>query len=99
VIHKEVVQPEFVHTTVPIHEKHIAPSEHHGMSQLPTKTLDEMRSMGTPLEGGVKHHEEYEGHPKPYAAKFQVERQPVDEHPEQHEGMHVHEESGLSKGK
>lgn len=88
VIHKETIQPEVVHTTIPIHEKHTAPSEHHGLSQLPVKTLDEAQNAGTDLTGGARSHEEYEGHPRPYSAELQQERRPVDINPQAHEGTH-----------
>lgn len=41
VIQKETVQPEYVHTTVPIHETHHASAIHHEATVLPAKTLDE----------------------------------------------------------
>lgn len=83
-----------VHTTIPIHEKHIAPSEHHGLSQLPVKTLDEFQSLGTSLTGGKAGHEEYDGHPRGYNPALQVERTDVDVHPERHEGTHDPEKTG-----
>lgn len=94
VIHKETIQPEVVHTVVPIHEKHTAPSEHHGLSTLPMKTMDEFKQLGTDLT--KKHHttHEYEGHPRPYNAQFQEERRPVDINPAEHDGTHDLEKTG-----
>lgn len=103
VIHKETIQPEVVHTTIPIHEKHIAPSEHHGLSNLPMKTLDEFKQGGVDLTTGHHAQHEYEGHPRPYDPKLQVERAPVDVNPKAHEGTHDPEKTGhfeyLSSGR
>lgn len=71
VIHKETIQPEVVHTVAPVHETHHAGSQHHGMSALPMKTLDEFKGAGGVLSGGKHHtHEEYEGAPRPYNEKL-----------------------------
>ena len=51
VIHKETVQPEVVHTTMPVHETHHVQSQHHGLSALPMKTLDEFKGAGGLLQG------------------------------------------------
>lgn len=93
-IHKETIQPEVVHTTIPIHEKHIAPSEHHGLSSLPMKTLDEFKQGGVNLTSGHHARHEYEGHPRPYDEKLQLERAPVDINPAAHEGTHDPEKTG-----
>lgn len=94
VIHKETVQPEVVHTVVPIHEKVTAPSEHHGLSTLPVKTLDEFKATGADLTSKHHSHHEYEGHPKPYNAEYQEERKPVDINPREHDGLHDLEKTG-----
>lgn len=71
VVHKETVQPEVVHTTVPIHETHHATAQHHGMSALPMRTLDEFNKAGGVLSGSKTHtHEEYDGPPRPYNEKL-----------------------------
>lgn len=71
IIHKETIQPEVVHTTIPIHEVHHASSTHHGMSALPMKTLDEFKQAGGLISGSKSHtHEEYEGAPRPYNEKL-----------------------------
>lgn len=71
VIHKETIQPEVVHTTVPIHEVHHASATHHGMSALPMKTLDEFTKAGGAIGGTKSHtHEQYEGAPRPYNDKL-----------------------------
>lgn len=71
IIHKETIQPEVIHTTIPIHEVHHAKSTHHGMSALPMKTLDEFKTAGGLLTGSKSHtHEEYDGAPRPYNEKL-----------------------------
>merc|ERR1711939_530479 len=71
VVQKETIQPEVVHTTIPVHETHHAASQHHGLSALPMKTLDEFKTAGGVLTGG-KHgaHEEYDGPPRKYNDKL-----------------------------
>jgi len=77
VIHKETIQPEVVHTTVPVHEVHHASAQHHGVSALPMKTLDEFKSSGG-LAGTKTHtHEEYDGAPRPYNEKFSTKLEHV----------------------
>lgn len=98
VVHKETVVPEVVHTTIPIHEKHTAPSEHHGMSVLPTKSLSEFQQQGGSVTGAVEpRHENYEGDPRPYNAALQQEREPADLDPKAHDGMHDLESTGHSR--
>ncbi|ETI28667.1 hypothetical protein G647_01118 [Cladophialophora carrionii CBS 160.54] len=71
VVHKETIQPEVVHTTIPVHETHHAAAQHHGLSALPMKTLDEFKAAGGALVGGHhSSHEEYEGAPRPYNDKL-----------------------------
>lgn len=73
VIHKETIQPEVIHTTIPIHETHIASAQHHGMSALPMKTLDEFTRAGGVIQGTKSHtHEEYDGAPRPYNEKLRT---------------------------
>jgi len=92
IVHKETIQPEVVHTTVPIHEVHKAEAEHHGISTLPVKTLDEFKTGGGILTGGGhKAHEAYEGDPKPYNKAMQMERTDADENFKAHDGLHDHQ--------
>lgn len=91
VIHKETIAREVVHTTVPVHEKHIAPSEHHGISTLPAKTMSEFTKT---TAGGSRSHEEYEGHPRPYNTGLMKDPAPVDLEPAKHDGMHDPEATG-----
>lgn len=44
VIQKEVIQPEYVHTTIPVHETHHAAAIHHEVTTLPPKTLEEYQA-------------------------------------------------------
>ncbi|KAL2206221.1 hypothetical protein CC79DRAFT_1322701 [Sarocladium strictum] len=41
VIQKDTIAPEVVHTTIPIHETHHAPTVSHGTTTMPVKTIDE----------------------------------------------------------
>lgn len=73
VIHKETIQPSVVHTTVPIHEIHHNEAHHHGISQLPMKTLEEFKSAGGALTGGKSASQEvYDGPPRPYNESLKV---------------------------
>jgi hypothetical protein len=74
VVHKETIQPEVVHTTVPIHEIHPAEAEHHGPSVLPMKKMEEFTMGGILTSGGQKANETYEGEPKPYNQAMQIGR-------------------------
>lgn len=77
VIHKETVQPEVVHTTVPIHETHHADTQHHGTSVLPMKNLSEFSNS----TGQSNRHEEYAGVPRPYNKAMQQEQTDADVNP------------------
>lgn len=75
IIQKEIVVPEVIHTTVPIHETHHAEAVHHGTSTLPVKTLDEFKSDGGVLQGrGVTKLSDTEGCPQPYNKDLQTEQ-------------------------
>lgn len=100
IIHKETVAPEVVHTTVPIHETHHAGAQHHGISALPMKTMDEFRSgggeqmLGGEREGMVAR-EQYEGKPRPYNKDLQSTAEKV-LHP--HGGHSGHHSTGQTGG-
>jgi len=51
VIHKETIQPETIHTTVPIHETHYEAAKHHGTSNLPPVSMEQFKSQGGTLSG------------------------------------------------
>jgi len=94
VIHKETIQPEVVHTTVPIHETHHAGAQHHGLSALPMKTLDEFKHAGGVIGGSKTHtHEEYDGAPRPYNEKLSTTIEKV---LPGHHGSHTGTDSGLT---
>lgn len=76
VIQKETVQPQVVHTTVPIHETHYADAQHHGTSVLPMKNLSEFSNPGQDTQ-----HEEYEGVPRPYNKAMQQDQTDADMNP------------------
>lgn len=64
VIQKETVEPEYIHTTVPVHETHHANAIHHEATVLPTKTLDEYTASRGDLQShSTKKLNEYSGCP------------------------------------
>lgn len=64
VIHKETIQPNVVHTTVPIHEVHHNKATHHNTTALPAMTMDEFKNKGGTLSGREERFDEFEGVPK-----------------------------------
>jgi hypothetical protein len=74
VVHKETIQPEVVHTTVPIREIRRAEAEHHGLLVLPMKRWRNSLQGGILTGGGQKAHETYEGEPKSYSQAMQIDR-------------------------
>lgn len=66
VIYKETHVPEVVHTTIPIHEKHHYEAQHHGISALPLKTMEEFKKFTAP-QRSVQH---YDGAPRAYDSKL-----------------------------
>jgi hypothetical protein len=92
VVHKETIQPEVVHTTVPIHEIHRAEAEYHGTSVLPMKKMEEFTAGGGNLTGGgQKANEAYEGEPKPYNQAMQMGQTDADVNFKAHDGLHDHQ--------
>lgn len=85
VIYKETIVPQIIHTTVPVHEIHHAPVQHHGTSILPAKSMSEFLAEG----GSLKGHEKtdsgyYEGCPHPYNKELQAEILEADRHVHSH---------------
>ncbi|KAF2034974.1 hypothetical protein EK21DRAFT_55395 [Setomelanomma holmii] len=64
VVKKEVIQPNVVHTTVPIHEVHHNAATHHETTALPTLTMDEFKNKGGVLSGREERYDEFQGVPK-----------------------------------
>jgi hypothetical protein len=54
VIYKEVIQPNVIHTTVPVHEVHHNAARHHTTSTLPAVTIDEFKKSGGVLGGSTE---------------------------------------------
>ncbi|RKU46387.1 hypothetical protein DL546_004487 [Coniochaeta pulveracea] len=61
VLHKEVIQPEVVHTTVPIHEVHHEAAKHHGTTTLPPVSIDEFKAQGGTLSGRQERRDHFDG--------------------------------------
>ncbi|KAK4225023.1 hypothetical protein QBC38DRAFT_280898 [Podospora fimiseda] len=64
VVHKETIQPEVVHTTIPIHEVHHNEARIHGTSTLPAVSMDQYRQQGGALGGATERSDAFEGCPK-----------------------------------
>lgn len=64
VVHKETIQPNVVHTTVPIHEVHHNKATHHEATSLPAMTMDEFKHKGGSLSGREERYDEFQGVPK-----------------------------------
>lgn len=75
VIEKETIQPEVVHKVKPVHEVHHSDSQFHGQSVLPPKSLSEVKDIPEGQRTGV---EEYEGVPRKYDEKLQVNQTEAD---------------------
>ena len=67
-IQKEVIQPEVIHTTVPVHEVHHYAASHHPTTTLPAVSMDEFkRNKGGKLGavgGAERRVHEFEGCPQ-----------------------------------
>ncbi|KAF1831882.1 hypothetical protein BDW02DRAFT_632507 [Decorospora gaudefroyi] len=64
VVQKEVIQPNVVHTTVPIHEVHHNKATHHDTTALPAMTMEQFKAKGGALSGREERYDEFEGVPK-----------------------------------
>jgi hypothetical protein len=64
VVHKEVIQPNVVHTVVPIHEVHHNAATHHQTSELPPVSMSDFKSKGGALTGREERYDGFEGQPK-----------------------------------
>lgn len=64
VIQKEVIQPEVIHTTVPIHEVHHNKATHHEVTALPPMTMEQFKAKGGSLTGREERYDAFEGVPK-----------------------------------
>ncbi|KAI1799463.1 hypothetical protein F4811DRAFT_565543 [Daldinia bambusicola] len=64
VLHKETIQPNVVHTTVPIHETHHNPAQHHSTTSLPPISAEEYRHRGGALGGEKERFDAFEGEPR-----------------------------------
>jgi len=54
-IEKEVIQPEVVHTTVPVHEVHHLAASHHPTTNLPPVSMNEFKKQGGTLSGSERY--------------------------------------------
>lgn len=63
VIHKEVIQPSVIHTTVPVHEVHHNAAQHHATSVLPPVTMSEFKKTGGVMTGHDERTKAFDGCP------------------------------------
>jgi len=61
VVHKETIQPNVVHTTVPIHETHHNAAQHHATTTLPPVNMGEYKKSGGVLGGREERFDAFEG--------------------------------------
>jgi hypothetical protein len=64
VVQKETIQPNVIHTTVPIHEVHHNKATHHDTTALPAMTMSEFTNKGGSLQGREERYDAFEGVPK-----------------------------------
>ncbi len=63
-IQKETIQPQVIHTTIPIHEIHENEPKHHAASALPAVSLADFKKQGGTLTGREERYDGFEGEPK-----------------------------------
>lgn len=64
VVEREVIQPQVIHTTVPIHEVHHNAAQHHSTSALPAVSMTDFKKQGGVLTGREERYDGFEGEPK-----------------------------------
>jgi hypothetical protein len=64
ILEKEIIQPQVIHTTVPIHEIHHNEPKHHAASALPPVSLADFKKQGGTLAGREERFDGFEGEPK-----------------------------------
>lgn len=64
VVHKETIQPNIIHTTVPVHEIHHESARLHETSELPPVGMSEFKQRGGVLSGREERYDGFEGEPK-----------------------------------
>ncbi|OTB04986.1 hypothetical protein M426DRAFT_11075 [Hypoxylon sp. CI-4A] len=64
VVEKETIQPNVVHTIVPIHETHHNQAQHHSTTNLPPISMEEYKRKGGALSGEKERFDAFEGQPK-----------------------------------
>ncbi|KAI9830625.1 MAG: hypothetical protein M1819_005435 [Sarea resinae] len=64
VVQKETIQPNVIHTTVPIHEVHHNEAKHHSASALPAVSLADFKKSGGSLTGREERYDGFEGEPR-----------------------------------
>lgn len=64
VVQKETILPQVIHTTVPVHEVHHNPPQHHSASALPAVSMADFKKQGGVLTGREERYDGFEGEPR-----------------------------------
>jgi hypothetical protein len=64
VVQRETVQPEVIHTVVPVHEVHHNAAQHHSTTALPAVSLADFKKQGGTLSGRGERYDGFEGEPR-----------------------------------
>ncbi|KAF2166074.1 hypothetical protein M409DRAFT_66958 [Zasmidium cellare ATCC 36951] len=64
IVHRQVIEPHIIHTTVPIHEVHHNAAQHHATSALPAVSLADFKRQGGVLTGREERYDGFEGEPR-----------------------------------
>ncbi|KAF2266774.1 hypothetical protein CC78DRAFT_458470 [Lojkania enalia] len=87
VVKKETIQPNVVHTTVPIHETHHNAAKHHETSELPSITMSEFKGKGGVLGGREERYDGFEGEPHNISGAVSSMKSGNVQHNSRHQGM------------
>ena len=82
------MQPQVVHTTVPIHETHHNAAKHHEASVLPPVNMSEFKQRGGVLGGREERYDGFEGEPKHIGGALQGLKEGVTGHHSKHDSGH-----------
>ncbi|KAK6429685.1 hypothetical protein LTR95_014165 [Oleoguttula sp. CCFEE 5521] len=64
VIEKQTIEPQVVHTTVPLHEVHHNAAQHHSAYALPAVSITTFKNQGGVLTGREERYDGFEGKPR-----------------------------------
>jgi hypothetical protein len=90
VVEKEVIEPHVVHTTVPVHEVHHNPAQHHTASTMPTMSMAEFKKQGGSLTGRDERVDHFSGEPKSLENHLGNSMKGMGSHNTMHGGHNAH---------